>query len=1069
MNNHANVGSSAFNSVSAGISRRLFAAFLLIPSSLVLVLAACSPPELVASITASTTSGSAPLEITFTDTADLDVDSREWTFSDGSEPVTTTGEQLASVTRTFTATGQYTATVRSIRDDESIESSVSFTVTPGPVASISVEGPDATVPAGGTSKIEITAADEFGNAIEDWTAVYDVDSSVAQVGADGTLTAADTASPDTQTIKVTVSSGGGTATADVETTIIPADIDRLEISPTSIESTPAEVVQISATAFDRFDNEIADADISFSSASSAGSINSSGRLTLSRSEGSATEGVTVTASWNDEEREAVIPVTIVAGPPSVVSLTPGEFTGKVESIQDFEALVEDEFGNVIEDAEITFASDANAGSIDSEGKFRAGRTAGTYDDAVTVTANLDETEVSSSIPLTLLPLELSQVIVEPVSVNAGGEATLVATGADRFGNQLDGTEMTWSVVSESAGSVTAAGLLTAGPVTGTFIDSISVEANFEGLTASANTSITITPDSLARVGFMPGQVTLGMEMDQQLVAVAVDRFGNLIPAATLTWEADETAGTIDGNTFTSGTTPGTYETGITLTASFESDEIVREIPVTVEPEKIYFFSDREEDGVFLLHVMDTEGTVIDSFEFGDTSNGPLTFSPDGRRILFSDWTTTGGVFLLDEHLVSPDLILPNLDIGGFNSAALSPDGQRFVAVAVTFEGGGRELLLSDIDGGNIELLTQTSNATEWVPRWSPDGKLVVYDHTPTGQAGDIYTIDVETKQTRRLTTHSGNDSLPSFSPDGSTIVFVSNRTGVQQIYSMTATGGNIQQLTDDPSPSHRPNWSPDGTRIIFQSNRDGDSEIYLMDPDGSNVVKLTNNTNSDATPAWAPRKSGIAVSANALFPPNDLEKEPLSTQELTQEVRPAIVKITTDIATGSGFFARQGGIILTNNHVIVDAESITVTVDGGEEFTATVLGRDLAHDIAVLKIDLDDHAVLGFNRTGEDDLGAEVVAFGFPLDADTLNVTRGVISALNRDEGRVMTWIQTDAAVNPGNSGGPLVNEFGEVIGIVTSRFTGSVENVAFAVDAVTINIFLDAMIAGAVVITASG
>jgi len=150
---------------------------------------------------------------------------------------------------------------------------------------------------------------------------------------------------------------------------------------------------------------------------------------------------------------------------------------------------------------------------------------------------------------------------------------------------------------------------------------------------------------------------------------------------------------------------------------------------------------------------------------------------------------------------------------------------------------------------------------------------------------------------------------------------------------------------------------------------------------------------------------------------------------------------------GSGLIFREEGYILTNEHVIVNAQEIMVTLTNGEQMKGTLIGSDPRLDLAVIKIDGDHlpYALLG----NSDDLiiGEWAIAignpFGFVLDKSKPTVTVGVISALKRDfesrqgERIYKDMIQTDAAINQGNSGGPLVNSNGEVIGINTFIFTG--------------------------------
>ena len=138
---------------------------------------------------------------------------------------------------------------------------------------------------------------------------------------------------------------------------------------------------------------------------------------------------------------------------------------------------------------------------------------------------------------------------------------------------------------------------------------------------------------------------------------------------------------------------------------------------------------------------------------------------------------------------------------------------------------------------------------------------------------EIYVMDADGDNLRRLTNNRHVDSLPSWSPDGKRIAFISDRDGHvnahdfpnYEIYVMDADGGNQLNLTNDPHDDRSPSWSPDGKRIVFSSTRDNDRdhniEIYVMDADGENQERLTNNLTEDQYPSWSPDGKRIAFSA----------------------------------------------------------------------------------------------------------------------------------------------------------------------------------------------------------------
>jgi serine protease Do len=138
---------------------------------------------------------------------------------------------------------------------------------------------------------------------------------------------------------------------------------------------------------------------------------------------------------------------------------------------------------------------------------------------------------------------------------------------------------------------------------------------------------------------------------------------------------------------------------------------------------------------------------------------------------------------------------------------------------------------------------------------------------------------------------------------------------------------------------------------------------------------------------------------------------------------------TVPRGVGSGFFISADGYVLTNNHVVSDATDIFVTLTDGREFKAKVIGTDERTDVALLKIEAKDMAALPIGDDSKIKKGQWVLAIGSPFGLDS-TVTAGIVSAINRDTGEYLPFIQTDVAVNPGNSGGPLLNLAGEVIGI---------------------------------------
>jgi putative serine protease PepD len=188
----------------------------------------------------------------------------------------------------------------------------------------------------------------------------------------------------------------------------------------------------------------------------------------------------------------------------------------------------------------------------------------------------------------------------------------------------------------------------------------------------------------------------------------------------------------------------------------------------------------------------------------------------------------------------------------------------------------------------------------------------------------------------------------------------------------------------------------------------------------------------------------------------------LAVRRVAEEVGPSVVTISADIegaigeAVGTGVIVSADGEILTNAHVVADASEIRVRLPGETEpRTADLLAADVGNDLALLQIDASDLPAVTFAASGDVAIGDEVIAIGFALDlAGDPSVTLGIVSALDRtiitDNGALDGLIQTDAAISSGNSGGPLVDASGRVVGINTavarSDVTTAATNVGFAI-----------------------
>ena len=206
--------------------------------------------------------------------------------------------------------------------------------------------------------------------------------------------------------------------------------------------------------------------------------------------------------------------------------------------------------------------------------------------------------------------------------------------------------------------------------------------------------------------------------------------------------------------------------------------------------------------------------------------------------------------------------------------------------------------------------------------------------------------------------------------------------------------------------------------------------------------------------------------------PNVQQEGGLSLQEIYTRNIDSVVSISCNYpggsSTGTGVILSHNGYIVTNSHVVENASVITVLLTDDRSFSASLVGSDPVSDLAVLHIQATDLKSAEFGDSAALQVGDSVAAIGDPLGSELRGtMTNGIVSAINRDmnlDGRTLTLIQTNAALNSGNSGGPLINCYGQVIGINTMKIgtfvdKAGVEGLGFAIPSATVKDIVEQLI----------
>ncbi len=426
----------------------------------------------------------------------------------------------------------------------------SVTLVKGAISSVALNPKTITVPAGGTQVFTAVAKDSCQNVIPTpftWTAGLNSGS----VNQSGNYTAPCVMGTYVGAVQVSVGALTDSATVNVGS----GALAQLSLSPKNPTLPAGGQQQFSVTGTDTCGNGVASPTVTWT-ANAAGSISSAGLFTAGTAAGTFTNAVSATSGAVTTATD----VTVVGGQVASVTVTPTPVTLDRGATQTFTAVAKDAQGNMVAGTPVWTLADANAGALDASGKLIASSKAGTYTNAVVATIG----GIQGKATVVIRPGPVATVAVTPASATLAplGTTTFSAQPLDSSGNLRAGDVVVWSVTSGAAGTITQAGVFTAGTTPGSYPG--AVEASVGAVKGTA--SITLNPTALSQLVLTPASTTVRANGTVQFQAQGKDGTGATVPV-TVTWAVVKGGGTINpSGLFSASTTPGTFVDTVQATA-----------------------------------------------------------------------------------------------------------------------------------------------------------------------------------------------------------------------------------------------------------------------------------------------------------------------------------------------------------------------------------------------------------------------------------------------------------------------------------------------------------------------
>ena len=275
--------------------------------------------------------------------------------------------------------------------------------------------------------------------------------------------------------------------------------------------------------------------------------------------------------------------------------------------------------------------------------------------------------------------------------------------------------------------------------------------------------------------------------------------------------------------------------------------------ISADAKKLLFVSDR--DGNREIYLTDLEwidghtkwrGNTLRNLTNSSENDWTPVYSPTENKIAFSAYFPEDDnyeIFIINDDRTNKENLTNTSGYEKFPQ--FSPDGSFLIYQG--WQKGKMEIFFLGLLDKNKINITRNVNSNDIISHgnsFSPDGQSIVFASERSGNR-DIYLMMINGSEIKQLTSHESDDYEPTFSPDGKTIVFTSERDGNKEIYIISTDTKNLENLTNNPADDWNPRFYPDSQKIVFQSTRDGNWEIYMMNLQGKGQKNLTNHPSTD--------------------------------------------------------------------------------------------------------------------------------------------------------------------------------------------------------------------------------